>query len=85
MCAPHTMTSMNPSGAVRVTRFRRGKRQPVAPSFVTAARCARPASASRSASLQAGAISEIPKGKPAGVKPAGTATAARSMRFTKFV
>ena len=84
MCAPHTITSMVPS-ALAGSGSAAGNGSDVAPSVDTAARCTRAASASRSASLQAGAINETPKGSPCGVKPAGTATAARSMRFTKFV
>ncbi len=84
MCAPHTMTSMV-FVSVSAIGSAAGSGRFVAPIVVTPARCTRAPSASSSTSFQAGAISETPNGSPADVKPAGTATAVRSMRFTKFV
>ena len=58
---------------------------PVAPIRETSARCASAPSLHRPASVKAPANSVMPNGRPLGRNPAGTAIAARSMRFMKFV
>jgi hypothetical protein len=63
----------------------RGSASLVAPIVSTSARCSSSPSAQSARSENAGASSVTPHGKPAEVKPAGTAIADRSIRLTKFV
>ena len=84
MCAPHTARRIA-EPAARTAALAAGKAFPVAPIVVTAARCAASPSAHSASSANAGAISEIPNGRPFAWNPAGTAIADRSSRFMKLV
>ena len=84
ICAPQTATSMLPAVEAAI-RPDSSWACPVAPSGVAARACSWSASSSRSSSSQASPTSVTPKGRPPAVNPAGTATAARSIRFTKLV